>query len=127
MSSSFVPNDEADYIPCNILLTGGAGAFALGDATVPGGDCLVCAEDALVLPVARISRNDEVSHDLMYHYQWCSNFSSLLRIHRVSYGHPLGEKVPSLQGSRLRQTRLLLLPRQPRGNRPPQKLQIRQG
>jgi hypothetical protein len=28
MSSSFVPNEETDYIPVNILLTGGAGAFA---------------------------------------------------------------------------------------------------
>ena len=29
MSSSFEPNEETDYIPQNILLTGGAGTFSI--------------------------------------------------------------------------------------------------
>ena len=33
MSSSFVPNEETDFIPENILLTGGAGKY----------QCFICA------------------------------------------------------------------------------------
>ena len=39
MSSSFVPDEENDYIPQNILLTGGAGKFVIE----------ICDSDAAVI------------------------------------------------------------------------------
>ncbi len=51
----------------------------------------------------------------------------ILRIHRVSRGHPPREKVPPLQDCGIRQTRLLLLLSQSRRYLSSQELQIRQG